>query len=77
MDNLEEIRDWLGAVEYLMNNGEGCFIENNLGYSVVVGNMYGGRYEKFNQGLEFCGVTDSAAEAVFWLYENNKADDEF
>lgn len=77
---LEEMFDWLGAVEYLMTSDEGCFVENDFGDCIKIGNMCGGRYEKFKRGsdfFEFCGVTNSAAEAVFWLYENNKADEEF
>jgi len=67
----ERMYEWLGAVEYLMTSGEGCFVENNFGYMIRIGNMIGGRYEKYDMFLEFCGVTDSAAEAVLWLYENN------
>ncbi len=67
---------WLSAVEFLITSSEGCFVENDLGYSVIIGNMCGGRYEKYNRSLEFCGVVDSAAEAVLWLYENDKADEE-
>lgn len=76
----EKMNEWLGAVEYLMTSGEGCFVENDFGDYIKIGDMCGGRYEKFRRGpdwCEFCGVTDSAAEAVLWLYENNKADEEF
>lgn len=73
----EKMNEWLGAVEYLMTSEEGWYVENDFGYMIIVGNMCGGRYEKFNQSLEFCGVVDSAAEAVLWLYENNKPDEEF
>ena len=76
----EEMNKWLSAVEYLMTSDEGCFVENDFGGCVKIGNMCGGRYEKFEKGpgrWEFCGITDSAAEAILWLYENNKADVEF
>ena len=73
----EKMNEWLGAVEFLMTGEEGWYVENDFGYMIKVGNMCGGRYEKFNQSLEFCGVVDSAAEAVLWLYENNKPDEEF
>ena len=72
----EKMYEWLGAVEYLMNGEEGYFVENDYGDSIVIGSMCGGRYEKFDRSHEFCGVVDSAAEAVLWLYENNKADEE-
>lgn len=78
--SVEKMNEWLGAVEYLMTSGEGCFVENDFGDCVKIGNMCGGRYEKFSRRtgrFEFCGVTDSAAEAVLWLYENNKPDEEF
>lgn len=71
---LEEMFDWLGAVEYLMTSDEGCFVENDFGDYIKIGDMCGGRYEKFDRANEFCGVVDSAAEAVYWLYENNKPD---
>lgn len=71
----ERMNEWLGAVEYLMTNDEGCFVENDFGDCIKIGDMCGGRYEKFKRGsnfFEFCGTTDSAAEAVLWLYEQNK-----
>lgn len=74
---LEEMNEWLGAVEFLMTGKKGQYVENDFGDYVEVGDMCGGRYEKYNSNHEFCGVTDSAAEAVLWLYENNKADVEF
>lgn len=75
--SVEKMYEWLGAVEYLMTSEEGWYVENDFGDYVRVGDMCGGRYEKFDRANEFCGVTDSAAEAVLWLYENNKSDDEF
>jgi len=82
MENMssERMNEWLGAVEYLITSGEGCLVENDFGDYIKIGDMCGGRYEKFRRGpgwYEFCGVTDSAAEAVRWLYENNKPDEEF
>lgn len=74
---VEKMNEWLRAVEYLMTSGEDWFVENDYGDSVVVSNKIGGRYQKFNRCLEFCGITNSAANAVLWLYENNKSDDEF
>ena len=73
----EEMYEWLGAVEFLIDAEKGWNVENDFGDYVVVGDMCGGRYEKYDRSDEFCGVVDSAAEAVLWLYENNKADDEF
>lgn len=73
----EKMYEWLGAVEYLMTSGEGCFVENDFGDYIEIGNMCGGHYEKFSRYGEFCGVVDSAAEAVLWLYESNKAEEEF
>ena len=72
----ERMYEWLGAVEYLMTGDEGYRVENDFGYMITVGNMIGGRYEKYDRFLEFCGVTDSAAEAVLWLFENNEFDEE-
>jgi len=79
MENIssERMYEWLGAVGYLMISGEGCFVENDYGDCVRVGDMCAGRYEKYDRNNEFCGVVDSAAEAVLWLYENNKPDEEF
>lgn len=73
----EKMNEWLGAVEYLMTSGEGCFVENDFGDYIKIGDMCGGRYEKYDRSHEFHGVTDSAAEAILWLYENNKPDEEF
>lgn len=73
----EKMYEWLGAVEFLMTAGFDYCVENDFGDYIKVGDMCGGRYEKFDRTNEFCGVTDSAAEAVLWLYENNKADEEF
>lgn len=73
----EEMYEWLGAVEFLIDAEKGWNVENDFGDYVVVGDMCGGRYEKYDRSDEFCGVVDSAAEAVLWLYENNKSDDEF
>lgn len=74
---VEKMNEWLGAVEYLITGNVGCRVENDFGDMIAVGNMAGGRYEKFDRCLEFCGVTNSAVEAVLWLYENNKPDVEF
>lgn len=73
----EKMYEWLSAVEYLMTSSEDCFVENDFGDYVKVGDMCGGRYEKYDRTNEFCGVVDSAAEAIFWLYKNNKADVKF
>ena len=73
----EKMLEWLGAVEFLMTAESGWYVENDLGDMITVGDKVGGRYEKFDRSLEFHGVTDSAAEAVLWLYKNNKSDDEF
>lgn len=78
----EKMYEWLGVVEYLMTSGEDCFVENDFGDYIKIGDMCGGRYEKYERGCgtgwhAFLGVTDSAAEAVLWLYENNKPDEEF
>lgn len=76
----EKLKEWFNAVELLATSEEGWYIENNFGDYVLVGDMCGGRYEKYvkdDSFYEFCGVTDSAAEAVFWLYENSKPDEEF
>lgn len=75
--SVEKMNEWLGVVEYLMTSEEGWYVENDFGDYVRVGDMCGGRYEKFDRANEFCGVIDSAAEAVLWLYENNKPDEEF
>jgi hypothetical protein len=76
----EKLKEWLNAVELLATSEEGWYIENDFDDFVRIGNMSAGRYEKYARGdsfYEFCGVTDSAAEAVLWLYENNKPDEEF
>ena len=73
----EEMYEWLGAVEFLIDAEKGWNVENDFGDYVVVGDMCSGRYEKYDRSDEFCGVVDSAAEAVLWLYENNKSDEEF
>jgi len=72
----ERMNEWLGAVEYLMTSDEGCFVENDFGDFIEIGSMSAGRYEKHDRNNEFCGVVDSAAEAILWLYENNKPDEE-
>ena len=71
------MNEWLGAVEFLMTGKNGYNVENDFGDYVEVGDMCGGRYEKYDRSHEFHGVTDSAAEAILWLYKNNKADEEF
>lgn len=76
----EKMSGWLKAVEYLTNTYIGNCIENDYGDYIRVGNTPEGRYKKFRRGpdwCEYCGATDSAAEAVLWLYENNKPDEEF
>lgn len=68
--NPEQMYEWLGAVEYLMTSEIGCYVENDYGDYVKIGDMCGGRYEKYKRGThEFCGITNSAVEAVLWLYE--------
>lgn len=69
MEDLEKMYEWLGGVEFLMTSEEGCSVENDFGDYVKVGDMRGGRYEKYDRADEFHGVTDSAAEAVLWLFE--------
>ena len=67
----EKMYEWLGAVEYLMTGEPGCYVENDFGDYVKIGDMNGGRYEKYERGTcEFCGIANSAAEAVLWLYES-------
>lgn len=73
----EKMNEWLGAVEFLISAKNEWYVENDFGDYVLVGEMCGGRYEKYDRSSEFHGVVDSAAEAVFWLYENNKPDEEF
>lgn len=74
----EKLYEWLDAVEVLMTSDENWYIENDFGDYVLVGDMTeGGRYEKMDRSYNFCGATNSAAEAVLWLYENNKSDEEF
>lgn len=74
---LEEMNEWLGAVEFLMSGDLGNYVENDFGDYVKVGDKLGGRYEKYDRAEEFHGVVNSAVDAVLWLYENNKADVEF
>ena len=74
---IERMYEWLGAVEYLIYGNVGYRVENDFGDMIAVGNIAGGRYEKFDRSFEFHGVTNSAAEAILWLYENNKCDEEF
>lgn len=69
MDNLEEVRDWLGAVEYLITEGYGCYVENGTGEYVRVEDMCGGRYAKYNCEGELVGLTDDVVEAIMWLIE--------
>lgn len=69
MDNLEEIRDWLGAVEYLITGETGCYVENRTSEYVQVENMCGGRYAKYDCEGEIVGLTDDVVEAVMWLIE--------
>ena len=71
---LEKMYEWLGAVEYLIYGNIGYRVENDFGDMIAIGNTAGRHYEKFNRSLEFCGSTNSAVEAVLWLYENNKGD---
>lgn len=73
----ENMYEWLGAVEFLINAEKGWNVKNGYGDYVIVGDMCSGRYKKYDRSGEFCGFVDSAAEAVFWLYENNKSNDEF
>ena len=68
---LDKMYEWLGAVEYLIYGNVGYRVENDFGDMIAIGNAAGRRYEKFNRSLEFCGSTNSAAEAILWLYENN------
>lgn len=75
--SVEKMNGWLGAVEFLVTAENGWHVENDYGDYIVVGDMVGGRFEKYDRSNEFCGVIDTAAEAVLWLYENNKPDEEF
>ncbi len=68
---VEKMYEWLSAVEFLINAEKGQYVENDYGDYVIVGDMCGGRYEKYDRTHEFCGVEDSAAEAVLWLYKTN------
>ena len=74
MDNLEEIRDWLGAVEYLITEETDCYVENDKGDYVRIENMCGGRYAKYDCEGKFVGLTDDVVEAVMWLIEREKED---
>lgn len=74
---VEKMYEWLGAVEFLMTGEEGQYVENDFGDYIMVGDMLGGRYEKYDRAEEFHGVVNSAVDAVLWLYENNKPDNEF
>lgn len=77
MNDLEKMYEWLGAVEFLITAGGDCSVENDFGDYIKIGSMCAGRYEKYDRNREFCGVTDSAAEAVLWLYENNSSNEEY
>lgn len=72
---LERMKEWISAAEYLINGDEGDYVVNDFGDFVKVEDMCGGRYGKYTRAKEFCGVVNSAAEAVLWLYEQNKADE--
>ena len=74
MDNLEEIRDWLGAVEYLVTEETGCYGENDKGDYVRIENMCGGRYAKYDRDDEFVELTDDVLEAAMWLIKREKED---
>jgi len=67
--NLEEVRDWLGAVEFLVTEKDGAYVENATSECVRVENVCGGRYAKYNCEGEFIGLTDDVVEAVMWLIE--------
>ena len=69
MDNLEEIRDWLDAVEFLITGKTGYYVENRTSEYVQVENMCGGRYAKYDCEGEIVGLTDDVIEAVMWLIE--------
>ena len=45
----EEMYEWLGAVEFLIDAEKGWNVENDFGDYVVVGYMCGGRYEKYDR----------------------------
>lgn len=58
-------RDWNAGIEYLENGKIGDYIEYN-GREIVIGNMAGGRYERYEND-EFCGVTDTEWRAMDFL----------
>lgn len=53
------------AISYLESGIEDCYIQDGS-RTAIIGNMCGGRFEMYDH-REFCGVTNSAEEAVDFI----------